>query len=313
MRVPVLFRAVRPWGALAAGVSLLACTEAVQLGIDRVGAGVGGDAAVAGAAGVAGASGAGPVFPLGGAGGGDAGPRPPIDAGPCVPVACGGATRQCGNCGDDDADGLIDANDPDCLGPCDDSERDLYSGTSTNVTGNCRTDCYFDRNAGAGDDSCSWSHRCDPLSRAPSFFPTGSAMCGFDESEPSCSPSAAEINACARNCVPLTPNGCDCFGCCELPAHSDNYVWLGSESPDGVRCELESSMDPSLCRPCTPVPTCQNPCDECELCIGKPELPDSCGGSPACPPGVTSCDPRTLSGCGALEYCITGCCVPLPT
>lgn len=310
MRVPVLFRAVRPWGALAAGVSLLACTEAVRLGIDRVGAGAGGEATVAGAAGV---SGAGPEFPLAGAGGGDAGSRRPIDAGPCVPVACGGATRQCGNCGDDDADGTIDANDPDCLGPCDDSERDLYSGTSARVTGNCRTDCYFDLNAGAGDDGCSWSYRCDPLSRDPSFFPTGSANCGFDADEPSCNPSAAEVNACARSCVPLTPNGCDCFGCCELPAHSDNYVWLGSESPDGARCELESSMDPSLCRPCTPVPTCQNPCGECELCVGKPALPDSCGGGPACPPGVTSCDPRTLSGCGELEYCITGCCVPLPT
>jgi hypothetical protein len=307
----------RPWLALVAAVSLLGCTEAVRLGIDRVGASGAGAAAGAGAdggaAGSSGAGGAGSEFPLAGAGGGDAGPAAPVDPGPCVPVTCGGASRQCGNCRDDDADGSIDASDPDCLGPCDDSERDLYSGTATRVTGNCRTDCYFDRNAGSGDDGCGWSYRCDPLSRDPDFFPTGSAGCAFDADEPSCNPSAAEVATCEQRCVPLTPNGCDCFGCCELPAHSDNYVWLGSESPDGARCELESSLDPELCKPCTPVPTCQNFCDVCELCVGKTELPAGCGGAPACPPGVAACDPGTLSGCGSLEYCITGCCVPLPT
>ena len=212
-------------------------------------------------------------------------------------------------------DGWADASDPECLGPCDDSEGELFSGTETMVTGSCRVDCYFDRNSGSGDDGCGWSHRCDPASIAPDYPPTGSVMCEYQPTQPTCDPSSTELAACREGCLPLTPNGCDCFGCCELPAGSQRYVWLGSPQIGEAHCELATSDDSEACRPCTPVPGCQNPCDECELCVGKSRLPASCSADdgPACPSGVRSCDPRSGAGCGDIEYCITGCCVPLPS
>jgi hypothetical protein len=139
-------------------------------------------------------------------------------------------------------------------------------------------------------------------------------MCSYQPSLADCDPEGPALAACRDSCLPLTPNGCDCFGCCELPAGSGSFIWLGSGLDRGD-CELSTSADPTLCRPCTPVPECQNPCEECELCVGKPNLPAVCDAAsgPACPPSVNACDPRTSAGCGPLEYCITGCCVPLPT
>jgi hypothetical protein len=296
----------------------LGCTEEVRLG--RVLTAGAESSSPAGAAGAPGTSGAPSVagqpsfLPIGGAGSSlDAGDAPPRDAGPCVPVACGATYRQCGNCRDDDGDGAIDARDPECLGPCDDSEAELGTGTASRVTGSCRTDCYFDRNSGSGNDGCAWSYRCDPLSVAPSFFPTGSSMCGFDPNDSSCDQSPGALSECDASCLPLTPNGCDCFGCCELPAGSNHFIWLGAAS-DQTQCELATLADPAACSPCTPVPSCQNPCEDCELCVGKPSLPASCapGAGPECPVGTSSCDPNASGGCGPFEYCITGCCIPLP-
>jgi hypothetical protein len=292
-------------GWLAVACALLGCTESVLLGIDRS-APIGADAA-------AGAGGTGALFPIGGAAGesaGGGGAALPIDAGPCVPVTCGGTRFACGDCDDNDGDGRSDASDPQCLGPCDDSESELSSGIDPRVTGACRSDCYFDRNAGSGDDGCGWSFSCDPLSVAPDYPPTGSAMCSFSPGATQCDPSSLAV--CEAGCLPLTPNGCDCFGCCELPAHSGRFVWLGSEALDDARCDLDSD-DPRACKRCTPVPDCQNPCDQCELCVGKPDLPSACAsGGPACGEGVLACDPLVPNVCGSQAYCITGCCVRLP-
>ena len=42
----------------------------------------------------------------------------------CMPASCGKSiTWSCGDCDDDDGDGLIDAADPDCVGACDDTDR----------------------------------------------------------------------------------------------------------------------------------------------------------------------------------------------
>ncbi len=293
---------------LVTGCALPSCTEQVRVGLDHVGQ----DAAVS-------AGGAGVLFPIGGEGGqagsvaeGVAGGAAlPIDAGPCVPVACGASSYACGDCVDNDADGRVDASDPECLGPCDDSESALSSGIAPRVTGACRTDCYFDRNAGSGDDGCGWSFRCDPLSIEPDYSPTGSAMCGYEPGDPACG-AGADLTACEAGCLPLTPNGCDCFGCCELPAHSGRFIWLGSEALDDARCDL-SSDDPGACNACTPVVGCQNTCGECELCVGKRELPPSCASTgPVCPEGVRVCDPSLPGSCGSDAYCVTGCCAPLP-
>ena len=63
----------------------------------------------------------------------DAGP--PADLGPgvvitedggftwtCRRMACGSHLTECGDCEDNDGDGLFDERDPECLGPCDNSE-----------------------------------------------------------------------------------------------------------------------------------------------------------------------------------------------
>jgi hypothetical protein len=284
----------------------------VRLGLDHVVA----DAAASGGT-------AGGLFPIGGASGqagssgvagsGAAGTfAVSFDAGPCEPAACGATTYACGDCIDNDADGRPDATDPECLGPCDDSESELSTGIDPRVNGSCRADCYFDRNAGSGDDGCNWSYRCDPMSIEPGYPPTGNATCAHDPDEPTC--SSGGLAACEAGCLPLTPNGCDCFGCCELPAHGGRFVWLGSEALDDARCDLASD-DPGACKPCTPVPGCGNPCDECELCVGKPALPASCasGGGPVCPEGIRTCDPSQPNACGSQGYCVTGCCARLPS
>ena len=41
---------------------------------------------------------------------------------PCVQRACQGKVYQCGDCIDNDGDGRIDADDPDCLGACQNGE-----------------------------------------------------------------------------------------------------------------------------------------------------------------------------------------------
>ncbi len=44
-------------------------------------------------------------------------------AGGCFPVLCpDGNSYGCGDCIDNDGDGLIDDRDPECLGPCDNTE-----------------------------------------------------------------------------------------------------------------------------------------------------------------------------------------------
>lgn len=269
----------------------LDCTESVRLGENFVRSSGAPDASgVAGASGLGGIDGY-PIDPLPDAGLTVA----PVASGVCEPVSCAGSERACGNCQDDDGDGVVDANDPECLGPCDDSEAELFTGVSVRANASCRADCFFDLNAGSGDDRCSWSLQCDPLA------PAGDS-CSFDPNEARCQMDARRTSACQASCLPLTPNGCDCFGCCELPASSGNFIWLGSESAQSA--------------PCTPVPECQNDCAPCELCVGKTSLPASCGAggslTPQCNEGVTPCDPSEAGACGSLHYCITGCCVPLP-
>jgi hypothetical protein len=201
---------------------------------------------------------------------------------------CQSHVYQCGDCVDNDGDGLVDMNDPDCLGPCDNNE----SGFTLNIPGGnaapCKQDCYFDQDTGSGNDDCYWDHRCDPLEVMPSYDPEG-MTCSYDPSTKfpmglgTC-PDLFQTQsaACLSYCGPLTPNGCDCFGCCDLPGGSGNYVWLGSTDANGVgTCDLAHEADPTACHPCTPVMGCLNTCEHCEICLGKPELPPDCTGTGA--------------------------------
>jgi len=261
---------------------------------------------------------------MGGAGGSmmDAG----TDAGPIVitPVKCLNQTYQCGDAIDNDMDGLTDWQDPDCLGPCDNTENSYYGGIPGQSGPACDVDCYWDANSGSGDDNCFWNHKCDPLESMAPGTPEPFSKCAYD---PNANISGTNLDctqlqqqqpqACLDFCLNITPNGCDCFGCCELPSGSGKYVWLGSEEPAGTgSCTIADINDPTKCKACTPVTSCLNACAKCEVCIGKPDLPPECmssdgGTTGQCPMGVQPCGEVGQDACPSGYYCVTGCCKSL--
>jgi len=209
----------------------------------------------------------------------------------CQPeLKCGGKTYQCGNGLDDDGDGDVDLADQECTSPCDDSEKSLQ----TNLPGqnlDCKADCYFDVNSGAGDDKCLWNLQCDPAD------PGASVGCPYDPDFKMCDLEMPD--ACLDFCVPLVPNGCDCFGCCQV---GDEFYYLNS----GPDCSLDNL---EACNHCTFFANCNNECepDKCELCFGQEldDLPAGCKGEPSCDMGQACKD---ASECPGGQFCQTGCC-----
>ncbi len=236
----------------------------------------------------------------------------------CVVATCQGKVYACGDCIDNDGDCSIDSNDTQCLGPCDNTEDSFYGGIPGQNNSPCKSDCYFDQDTGSGNDDCYWSHKCDPLEVAPNYPPEGS-QCEYNPSAniPGYSGTCAQAYAtqsatCGGYCGPLTPNGCDCFGCCAIPG-APTTVWLGSENPSGTgSCNLANLANPAMCKPCTQVAACLNECDTCEICVGQPELPPECS-EQVCEGGEQPCGQPGQDPCGAGFFCITGCCQPLPT
>ena len=254
----------------------------------------------------------------------------------CRRASCGGRVTECGDCIDNDGDGTADERDRECLGPCDNTEGPaLTAGVGGETGGPCQSDCYFDFGNGSGNDDCFWDHRCDPLSVAPNFPPEGDS-CPFEASRVggrTC--PATQSDTCGEVCRPVTPNGCDCFGCCTFdeisgraPGAGGPYVWIGSvfDGTNNGSCTFADVEDTSLCKPCTPVGDCLNECGRCELCIGRDpaSLPADCfpppptdGGVPSdmgtpslrCDPGVQACGLPGDALCGPDYYCVTGCCV----
>jgi hypothetical protein len=253
-------------------------------------------------------------------------PPPPTEI-----AECQGHVYQCGDLEDNDMDGLVDYQDEDCTGPCDDTEDSLFGGIPGQNNAPCQMDCYWDQDTGPGNDECYWDHRCDTHEEAPEYYPepnNGSA-CEYDEAFPvtgisggpvSCqSLRDAQSQECADYCGPITPNGCDCFGCCEMPVDSGSYVWLGSVGAgEDTVCTWEEIANPDICHPCDPVPSCLNDCDTCELCLGKTTLPPECYDPED--PDPQECDNGEFQPCGlpgqdpcpAGTFCLTGCCVPVP-
>jgi hypothetical protein len=262
--------------------------------------GSGGSAGVAGAtsgAGTTGGSGAG-----GGAGSAACGRGAAAAGGRGVGLA------QCADGIDNDHDGSIDYDDPECIGGGDNDESSFAFGIPDD-TEDCVQDCFFDGNSGAGDDGCRWQLKCDPLSTMPS--------CPFDaiyfmqHVQDACSLSASQTQTCVDRCSRLVPNGCDCFGCCVVP---------GAPTPIllATTCTAADFGNPVKCPPCTQVTQCLNPCDRCEFCIGKRVLPDDCtrsdGCAPyGCPSGSVACGVHGVASwaCPAGTSCVTGCCLPL--
>jgi hypothetical protein len=200
------------------------------------------------------------------AAGSDGGVDASVDAATdtCEVTRCDGNIYACGDCRDNDGDGLLDGQDPECLGACDDTENTYYNPALGQKDATCKLDCYFDGDNGSGNDDCHWSSRCDPLSKAPDYWPSGDGQCAYDAAaivpgtDLACDTlQVSQSQACLDNCLPLTPVGCDCFGCCELPRGSKHYVWLNSTINGVGSCDAKSLDDPTRCRPCTPVLACQ--------------------------------------------------------
>jgi hypothetical protein len=233
-----------------------------------------------------------------------------------------GATTQCTNGIDDDGDGLIDALDPECTGPFDNDEATFGSGITSDNSDPCKQDCLFDGNSGQGDDGCEWDLGCDPLKPAGDACQLGgggsdagntadAADDGGDgggapaDAGPTSPPLACttpQTQQCRDSCADRTPNGCDCFGCCSFPlGGGEVHVRLTAT------CNSKLLGDPSKCARCTPVPSCQNTCETCEICTGKTQLPASCTTGPTCPDKIPVCGAD--GSCPLGTYCVTGCCV----
>ncbi|MCA9695918.1 MAG: hypothetical protein KC431_00220, partial [Myxococcales bacterium] len=217
-----------------------------------------------------------------------------IEMPPPQAIFCGNAIYECGDTIDNDNDNMIDLDDSDCTTPCDDDESSLQ----TNLPGqnnDCKQDCFWDSNSGQGDDHCVWNLKCDPEN------PGADVGCAYDPNFNQCNVQMPQ--SCLDFCVPLVPNGCDCFGCCLI---GNEYYYLDS-NPD---CSLDNL---AACNHCTFFDNCANQCEpeNCELCFGQdPEdLPDECGGEPTCPPNLDPC--VDTAECDEGWYCQTGCCVPV--
>jgi hypothetical protein len=269
------------------------------------GSGAGGSGAVAGSGGTA-VTGGGGVSGTGGTAGGGV-------------ISKVGIT-QCNDGIDNDGDGLIDLADPECTGPYDNDEGTFATGIPGDNMDACKQDCFFDGNSGMGDDGCLWQLQCDPQSNEPKCSYSADFV---SKHQTECSISDSQTQHCVDYCRPLTPNGCDCFGCCQVPGVA-YPIRLDST------CQTTADFgDPTKCPACTQVTQCLNTCGHCELCLGKTTLPADCatgggpdggaggaGGADAGPP-VPQCDPGIapcgagLPGCPESAACITGCCIPL--
>ncbi len=226
---------------------------------------------------------------------------------------------QCSDGIDNDGDGKIDYLDPECVGPGDNDEGSFGTGISGDNVDPCRQDCFFDGNSGMGDDKCEWQLKCDPMNT--------NTRCPYDQAYATqhtmeCSTTASQSKACIDNCRKFVPNGCDCFGCCAIPGGPTILL--------ATTCTAADFNDPVKCPRCTQVTQCSNPCDRCEICIGKTTIPADCvpttdGGTPVdggTPTPVcndsdfhTTCGPGGMvaaNGCPAGLGCLTGCCQPLP-
>jgi len=235
-------------------------------------------------------------------------------------VTCMVANPQCNDRMDNDGDGKIDLLDTECVGPSDNDDGSFATGIPGDNVDASKQDCFFDGNSGMGDDGCDWNLKCDMAN-------PGGTSCPYDMNYKNCPKMQSE--RCVRNCRKLTPNGCDCFGCCAVPvAGGTRTVRLGGA------CTADKFGDMTACPSCTQDTSCVNTCEKCEVCVGKPAPDPSCAPAPApdggtpgydggtppdagypgqCAAGVTSCGPTgqvPANACPEGLYCITGCCIP---
>lgn len=195
-------------------------------------------------------------------------------------VLCGSEPCECDDGIDNDGDGLTDGLDPECTGPYDDDEGSFATGIPGDNKDPKWQDCFFDGNSGAGDDGCRYHTDCL----------TGD----LPQDDPDCSIS----QECFDFCRPLTPNGCDCFGCCGVNTDEGvQYVQIGSDG-----CDTD---DLDACATCIPTTECLNDCGDCELCYGKTvaDLPAVCSDGPGLTGDPCTSDADCQGICGGNNTC----------
>lgn len=313
-------RAVKPL-VVGSLFLLLACNSKSD-GSVNPGGGAGGNAG--GNAGISGGGAGGNAGTAGGGGGATAGAGGATAGAGGGTTSCPAGSSACTDGMDNDGDGKIDLADPECVGACDNDEATFSTGIAGDNLDACKQDCFFDGNSGMGDDGCEWNLKCDPASPGAN----AAKACPYDKNFKNC--PATQSDTCIKNCRRVTPNGCDCFGCCAIPANGKvyNVMLVGS-------CTTAKLDDPMACPPCTQQTSCLNTCGKCEVCIGKAAPDPGCnvappgdggvapgdgGVTPAdggvtpppeegpCPTGVTYCGPGGGT-CGGGAICLTGCCL----
>jgi hypothetical protein len=234
----------------------------------------------------------------GGGGGDDDDDFAGADGGPS-----GSDVTECNNGIDDDGDGLIDGLDPECVSSADNDESSFATGIPGDNIDAIKQDCFFDGDSGHGNDGC-LMHTCCLLEGE---CPDDLRPDQFDPDD--CTPS----QDCIDFCAPITPPGCDCFGCCTICEGDEcRDILINSEvAPD---CDQDNFDDPEACPACVKVDECGPPGDdctdlECNLCPGQtPEdLPEECDGTPACPGDLEPC--ASSEDCPAGRFCSIGCCI----
>ncbi len=236
---------------------------------------------------------------------GDAGTFPfPVN--PAGQVLCGSAPCACSNGIDDDADGLTDLEDPECVSSWDNDEGSFATGIPGDNRDDACQDCFFDGNSGSGDDGC--------------YQPTSCLTQGDNSSGRGRCNSCEQTDKCRKSCRSLTPNGCDCFGCCGVRLENGTVVNLALSAG----CNIDGNTTDG-CTTCVQNNTCKNECGKCELCPGKTlkDLPAECfetvdDSDASVPPPAYTCDDgeplcgKGLPACESGYACEFGCCVRLP-
>jgi hypothetical protein len=236
----------------------------------------------------------------------DAAPGPVVDA--RVPAGCVmGSPSQCNNCLDDDNDGKMDGDDPECTGSADNNEGSFATGIPGDNKDERKQDCFFDGNSGGGQD-CAWHTCCllDNPMTATNECPTGLRQ-GYDPNNRAAA-CGAQTDACIKTCEPLTPPGCDCFGCCTVctGATCGDILINPTVAP---QCDYSNL---GACQTCIKNTECAAaPCGgtSCVLCPGQTEadLPKDCAGTNQCPDGLTVCEGS--ADCTISQFCSNGCCI----
>lgn len=176
----------------------------------------------------------------------------------CVPTRCGGPLLECGDCIDNDEDGLVDHLDPDCFGPCSDTEAALLGRPQPCDTGAC----FFDFDCGGGNDQrcanlvpngCDCHGCCQVGDLAVALGSVGAA------GEPSCTADTLTDPDACQPCTqdPACTNACDeCESCFDDRLADDPCArppgCAEPACPDGVE-------------PCSP--QCGIPCPAALVCI----------------------------------------------